>query len=484
MDTQKVSFMNLAELLDYTVFRIGTYEVSSTILLLALLALLGVLILRRISLVRLLPKILKNQEVSKAALARLRRSFDFTLLLLLLLLLWYSSGIDFNFKTLRMEQILEAAVDLDTENGAEGGSTISNYITLTVRTILLSLFTWQLAQFILLLFGTVSLDRYLVSSGRETTRRPMAGKPKEEDQQPNHRNFRYFIKTLAILLIITILDIDFKLLSFTINENNFTLRVSNVISGFLVILLARLVIWLITRLFLSRIYTNQKVDPGSQFAINQLFRYVVYFIALLLVLNVMGVNPTVLAGSAAALLLGVGLGLQQTFNDFFSGVLLLFERSVEVGDVVEVGGLVGTVRRIGLRTSQVQTLSNLTVIVPNSKLVTNTVNNWSHTDYLARFSVAVGVAYGSDTRLVEQLLLDVARGHDKVMNFPTPFIRFRDFGNSSLDFELFFWSSELLPIDDIKSDLRFAIDKTFREHGVEIPFPQRDLWIKNPGDLK
>ena len=124
----------------------------------------------------------------------------------------------------------------------------------------------------------------------------------------------------------------------------------------LVFLVARCVIWLVVLSFLARVYLNQKVDSGSQFAINQLFQYVVYFIALLLILNVLGMNPTVLASSAAALLLGVGLGLQQTFNDFFSGILLLFERSVEVGDVVNVDGLVGTVRRIGLRASHVQTL--------------------------------------------------------------------------------------------------------------------------------
>ena len=151
---------------------------------------------------------------------------------------------------------------------------------------------------------------------------------------------------------------------------------------------------------------------------------------------------------------------------------------MEVGDVVEVGGLVGTVRRIGLRTSQVQTLDNLTVIVPNSKLVTNTVTNWSHTDYLARFSVKVGVAYGSDTEKVQALLLEVAKEHDKILNFPSPFVRFIDFGDSALSFELFFWSSELVPIENIKSDLRFGIDKKFREHTVEIPFPQRDIWIK------
>lgn len=476
--------MHLKELLNSTVFQIGSYPVTTSLLLLAILAIIGVIVVRSIGLYRLLPKILSNQDVSAKDLHRLKRSFNLTLFWLLLIALWYSSGIDFNFKTLGLENLLPAEGNTGVEGTESTTEEARSYITLTVRTVLLSIFTWQIAQFILYLFGTISLEKYLVRSGRDLVRRPLPEKVRAEEQQRARRNFKYFIRTLAILLIITILDIDFKLLSFTINKHDFTVRVSNIISAILIILLARIVIWMTVRVFLTRIYSSQKVDSGSQFAINQLFQYVVYFISLLLVLNVMGVNPTVLAGSAAALLLGVGLGLQQTFNDFFSGLLLLFERTVEVGDVVDVGGLVGTVRRIGLRTSQVQTLDNLTVIVPNSKLVANTVTNWSHTDYLARFSVSVGVAYGSETRKVEQLLLQVAKNHDKVMNFPSPFVRLNKFGDSSLVFELFFWSSELIPIDNIKSDLRFGIDEIFRENQIQIPFPQRDIWIKNSGDPK
>jgi small-conductance mechanosensitive channel len=476
--------MQLQQLINTTVFQIGNYQVTISILLWALLSVIVVLVLRYFCLFRLLPRVLVNQDIPKQDVNRLKRSFYLTLFLLLLIFLWYSSGVDFNFKTLELEQLFLSEVDPNAVDQAPNSVSTENYIELTVRTLLLSVFTWQLAQFLILLFDVVSIDKYLVHTRLHSRKRSVQKKAGAEDQQRASRNFKYFIRTFAILLIISILHIDFKLFSFTINNNDFTLRVSNVISAVLIILLARLIIWMTIRVFLTRIYANQEVDSGSQFAINQLFQYIIYFISLLIVLNVMGVNPTVLAGSAAALLLGVGLGLQQTFNDFFSGILLLFERSVEIGDVVEVGGLTGSVRRIGLRTSQVQTLNNLTVIVPNSKLVNNNVTNWSHTDYLGRFSVAVGVAYGSDTRQVEKLLLQVGKDHDKVMNFPSPFVRFNDFGNSSLDFELVFWSSELLPIENIKSDLRFAINDIFREHHIEIPFPQRDLWIKNPDDLK
>lgn len=465
--------MNLERLLENTIFTLGSFEVSVSMFILAIFALLAAIVLHRVFFVRILPSLLQKQEISPEKRRRLLRSFNFTLLVLLLFSLWSITGIDLN-----IEDLTESTVAPESEVPS------NTYITLTVTTILGSFLVWQLAHFLLILFDTLPVEHYFVGNKIDLYRKPVPENVKEKEYGRAKRNFRYFIQTLAVLLIISILNIDFKLVSFTISENQFTLRVSNIISAILIILLARIIIWLVVRIFLSRIYSNQKIDSGSQFAITQLFQYIVYFIAFLLILNVMGMNPTLIAGSAAALLLGVGLGLQQTFNDFFSGILLLFERSVEVGDVVDVEGLVGTVRRIGLRTSQVQTLDNLTVIVPNSKLVTNTVTNWSHTDYLARFSVNIGVAYGTDTILVKNLLMEVAKAHDKVMNFPSPFVRFVNFGDSSLDFELFFWSSELVPIENIKSDLRFAIDESFRANGVEIPFPQRDLWLKNPKDLK
>jgi small-conductance mechanosensitive channel len=232
-------------------------------------------------------------------------------------------------------------------------------------------------------------------------------------------------------------------------------------------------------IFLDSFYRNKKMNIGSQYAFNQLLKYIIFTVATLYILDTVGVKLTVIWGGAAALLIGAGFGLQQTFNDFFSGILLLFERTVEVGDVVQLAdGLIGTVRKIGLRTSFVQTFDDRTVIVPNSQLVVNDVINFSHTDEKARFVVAVGVAYGSDTELVKQLLFEAAKVHDKVIKFPVPFVRFVDFGDSSLNFELHFWSRELVRIDDVRSDLRFKIDQLFREHDIVIPFPQRDVWFK------
>jgi small-conductance mechanosensitive channel len=178
---------------------------------------------------------------------------------------------------------------------------------------------------------------------------------------------------------------------------------------------------------------------------------------------------------------GIGFGLQNVVNNFVSGLILLFERPIKTGDWVVVGETEGFVKRIRIRSTQIQTFDRADVIVPNSDLISHQVTNWMLYDPLGRIKVRVGVAYGSDTEKVRDILLEVASGHDMVIkdgSAPEPQVLFRGFGDSSLDFEL------RCHIDHIDyrllviSDLNFAIDKAFREHGIEIPFPQRDIHVQ------
>ena len=166
------------------------------------------------------------------------------------------------------------------------------------------------------------------------------------------------------------------------------------------------------------------------------------------------------------------------FFDIVSGVILLFEGTIRVGDIVDIGGLVGKVRKVDFRTSKIETRDNQVIIVPNSKLVEDNVINWSHNRSQTRFVIKVGVAYGSDMRLVQRLLIEAAKEHPSVSKLHAPLARLVDFGESSVDFELLFWSSDSFRIEFIKSDIRFEIDRLFREHGVTIPFPQRDVHMK------
>lgn len=267
-----------------------------------------------------------------------------------------------------------------------------------------------------------------------------------------------------------------------INIGGYHLNLVKLGSAVIIVFAVQIVIWLINRLLRAYFRRHAKVDLGRQYAVRQFIKYILYFVTALLVLETVGIKMSVIWAGAAALLVGAGLGLQQAVSDLFSGILLLTEGTVEVGDVVVVDGLVGKVVKIGLRTSKVETRDRVVILIPNSKLVMNNVTNWSHSDVPARFDIKVGVAYSSDTRLVERLLLQAVTENEKVLKKPEPSVQFVDFGQSSLDFKLLFYSQELMPIEFVKSDLRFRIIDLFREHKVEIPFPQHDLWLRKPAN--
>jgi len=178
-------------------------------------------------------------------------------------------------------------------------------------------------------------------------------------------------------------------------------------------------------------------------------------------------------------LVGVGIGMQNIFNDVISGFFLLFEQNLKINDVVEVDGVVGTVKDIGMRTSRILTRDNIEMIVPNSKFISEKVVNWSYNDAKTRFFIKIGVAYGSDINLVKNILLEIAAKHTEILKEPLPRVFFRDFGDSSLNFELAFWTANSLENEVIKSDLRFELNQRFIENNIQIPFPQRDIHLIN-----
>lgn len=262
---------------------------------------------------------------------------------------------------------------------------------------------------------------------------------------------------------------------------NFTLLL--LLKAILVIVIARIILSVLSKV-LTRFFKKREVDSGRSYAFLQFVKYIVYTGAILEALNVLGIEFTVIWGGAAALMVGIGLGLQQTFNDLISGLILLVEGTVEVGDIVEANGVVGTVMDIGIRTSKIKSRDGIALLIPNSKLVGDSSTNWSHTVQTTRFQIKVGVAYSSDVQLVTTILLEAARSHPKVLKTPEPRVQFRDFGNSSLDFDLHIYSEELLGIEFVKSDIRYKIMELFRKNNIEIPFPQQDLWLRNPETLR
>jgi len=264
---------------------------------------------------------------------------------------------------------------------------------------------------------------------------------------------------------------------------NSTIRIGDLIIIALILIITRIVIWMVRRILKKRIKVH-KLDSGRSMAVFQIFKYVLIVFAIVLSLDVIGIKITLILAGSAALLVGIGLGLQQLFNDLVSGIVLLIEGTVTVGDIVEIDGMVGKIEEINLRTSQLMTRNQISILVPNSKLVSENVINWTHNRQLTRFDVTVGVAYGSDVALVIKLIKEAANEHKAVAQEPGPDVLMTDFGESSLDFELKYWSQEMWNINAVSSDLRIAIEQKFRDNKVTIPFPQRDLYLKTMPENK
>lgn len=259
--------------------------------------------------------------------------------------------------------------------------------------------------------------------------------------------------------------LDFKL--FTVGKAD--ILVSSLIFLVIFILALNFIVKIIRKL----IYRSQKLDESKKFTIFSLIKYVLYVVGFILGMNMIGINVSVLMGASAALLVGIGLGLQNIFSDFVSGIVLLLDSSIKVGDIIEVDNLVCQVKEINLRTTTVLTRDDKYVILPNTFLTKNNLFNWTHSNLNSRFDIQVGVAYSSDVQTVMDILKSVTAANPKVAKTPEPFVRFNDYADSALIFNVYFWSSDPFRVENLKSELRLKYFEEFREHDIEIPFPQR-----------
>ncbi len=397
-------------------------------------------------------------DITQKSSDKIQRAFSYLCILIVLLLAVFSLGLNKTF-------VSRGGIDI----------TLSLIIEAFIIVQFARIFDWFISNIFIHNYYTKRDELYKKQDNKAIT-----------DSESNAAKIvQYIVYALAIILILKSFNLDYKIYDIQYDDDKIiSFHLTNIISAVLIILFARLIIWLLTQLILYGLYRRKAIDLGAQYAINQLLKYVIYVVAVVLALQKLGLDMTLILGGAAALLVGVGLGLQQTFNDFFSGIVLLFEQSISVGDILEVEGQVGTVKKIGLRSSIIETRGNISLVVPNSKLVSNSVFNWTHFDDKVRFNINVGVAYNSDVDLVKKILLDAADSSPYILKFPAPFVRLLNFGDNSLDFSLYFFSRSYLMIEDVNSDLRFEITKAFQNNGVTIPFPQRDIQITNLKDLK
>ena len=221
--------------------------------------------------------------------------------------------------------------------------------------------------------------------------------------------------------------------------------------------------------------TSKSIDHGLKVAIGKFTRYTSMTVGVIVTLETAGISLSSLAAIGAVLMVGIGFGLQNITQNFISGIIILLERPIKIGDWVEVGDITGIVTEIGARSTVVQTRDELSIIVPNSQFISEQVVNQSHIGDFMRQHVRVGVAYGSPVELVKKILLKVAYQHSEVLRDPAPFVMFENFGDSALEFDLRVFVKNFKTMEMTLSDLRFAIDKEFRDEGITIPFPQRVL---------
>src|SRR5438105_693783 len=308
---------------------------------------------------------------------------------------------------------------------------------------------------------------------------------------------RFKIDTNFIAIVTTILSLA-ALVFFTISAINaagiplaWTAPLPAVslslVQIFLLIALLVAVFWISSRtkrFLFNRFLVNSGLDRALQYAIAQIISNVVLVVGVLIVLENTGIHLGALAVFAGAVGVGVGFGLQNIASNFISGLVILAERPITIGDRVEVAGITGQVQQIRARSTVIRTNDNITMIVPNTKFIDSPVTNWTYGDPRVRFRIPVGVAYGSDIARVREALLAAGRENPNTLKDPAPSVFLDKFGDSSIDFELVVWSSEMSARPSrYRSDLNFAIEQKFREAGIEIAFPQRDLHIRS-GVLK
>ena len=229
-----------------------------------------------------------------------------------------------------------------------------------------------------------------------------------------------------------------------------------------------------------KLLAKSKTDLGVRIAVGTILRYIVLVIGFIIVLQTIGLDLSAITVLAGALGVGIGFGLQNVTNNFVSGIIILFERPIKVGDRIEVGDVSGDVMSISMRSTTIVTNDNISIIVPNSDFISSKVINWSYTDRNIRFNIPVGVSYNEDPEVIRKILLEVADENKGILPQPKPDVLFQEYADSALVFDLRVWTREYINRPNVlKSQIYYAVFKKFKEHNIEIPFPQRDLHIKN-----
>lgn len=263
------------------------------------------------------------------------------------------------------------------------------------------------------------------------------------------------------------------------NAGDTAIKLNQIIIALLTAIIGLWLAKLLTGIISARLVRVSKVSETVAYTFGKVIYYVAAAVVLLIAMQVAGIPTTVFTVLGGALAIGVGFGAQNLFNNLISGIIILTEKPIRRHDIVEIDGMEGKVAEIGNRRTRIRRSDGVDVLVPNATFLETNVINWTLHDAHIRGKVGIGVAYGSPVKQVRELMLQVAKAHEKVENTPEPVVLFTEFGDNSLNFLMYFWTQVQSPMDRnrLESDLRFAIDEFFHEHGITIAFPQRDVHL-------
>jgi potassium efflux system protein len=264
--------------------------------------------------------------------------------------------------------------------------------------------------------------------------------------------------------------------------------VKKVVVALLILIIGMILLKRITPIFGKRLLKVKRLDQSSTAAVQKVLYYIALFFLILFALKTVNIPLTAFTFLGGAVAIGVGFGAQNLINNFISGFILMVERPVKIGDLVEVESNYGVIEEIGARATRIRTAGNVHLLVPNSSFLEKNIINWTLSDQKIRANITVGVAYGADTRKVTERMLEAVRGHEKVLKEKKIFVLLNDFGDNALIFDVYFWIRIRRPMERrmVESDIRFRIDELFREAGIVIAFPQRDIHLhtSKPIDLR
>jgi len=270
--------------------------------------------------------------------------------------------------------------------------------------------------------------------------------------------------------------LDFEIFHFGPDDHSIILTVGLLLFVIFILIVTTISLRFIRKIITRKLQNEDKLKFESVFSFS---KYFIYIIVILVTLDSIGFNITAIFAASAALLVGVGLALQTLIQDVISGIFILIDQTVHVSDIIEIDGKIGRVEEIKLRTTRAVTIDNKVLIIPNHKYLTSTLYNWTQNGSVTRESIEIGVAYGSDVNLVKDLLTKIAMDNDKILKTPEPLVLFTNFGDSALNFKLVFTMNDSFQASIPKSEIRFEIDRLFRENKINIPFPQREITILN-----